>query len=155
MKNFTINVNGISYYKNGKKRILQHILGSPIFVSFMSLLFIIGAKNEIGIFFAYVLSFLGLVYFLFIIHFMIRSLNRTISFISIVNEEVCIETFAWCFVKSKKASINLQNVKIHPHVFRITQKQEEKGWKIWIDHKQYYLMKNFFDEDVEINVNKN
>jgi hypothetical protein len=154
MKKYIVNEKGLDQYNKAKKQILIYILTFPVFIPIITFLFILGTKSKGGLYFTYALSSFFAIYILSIIISMISKTNRMINSIIIERDIIKFETFGWNFVKRKVISVHKREIEIYPYKFRLTEKAEEEGWKIRIDKKEFYLIKNFFNEDVGNLLNK-
>jgi len=127
------------------------IVTYPIFIIVVSFLFILGAKSKFHLYSSIFLSVVLAAFILFIIVSIFQKLNRTINEVIFDENSVEFKTFKIFFLNSKKFKIDNRQIKWVPKKFQIDKNEIEEGWKIKPINKNYeiYLMKNFFDTDIE------
>ncbi len=150
MSKYSTNSNGIKYYLTYRKRIIQHICLSPILVGGLSFLMFLGADSYIYLLIVswFTLCY-GIILFLFIIIRMLAFVNKITSSIEMRENSVQIETFNILCKKSKKDSCDIKDIKLIPHNIDTFDKKQESAFRVKINSKEYYLIKAFFDEDIE------
>jgi hypothetical protein len=146
----SINARGKIYFQKRKRDLQKFIYTFPIFITVVSVLFILGAKSKSHLYFSIFLLVFLASFILIIIVSIFQKINRTVNEVSIDENSIQFKTFKIFFLKSKKFKIDKRQIKLYPEKFQINKKEIEEGWKIKVINKGYYiyLMINYFDDDI-------
>jgi len=146
----SINARGNIYFQKRKKDLLKFIFTFPIFISVVSVLFILGTKSKSHLYFSIFLLVILASFIIFIIVSIFQKINRTVNEIVISENIIEFKTFKIFFLNSKKYKIDKRQMRLFPEKFQINRKEIEEGWKIKPTNESYYvyLMKNFFDAGI-------
>jgi hypothetical protein len=153
----TINEKGKLFYQRRKKDLSKYFYIAPVFVIIISFILVIGAKNELHLYFSFFLILFMISSFIIAILYFVNNLNKTISNIIIKRDgSIRLSTFDVLFYRSKVFIINKNDFKLIPRRFQINEIEKEEGWVIkFKNNKQLYLFKDFFDPDIIDIITKN
>lgn len=146
----SINAKGKIFFQKRKRDLLKFIYTFPVFITMVSVLFIIGAKSKSHLYFSIFLIVALASFILIIIVSIFQKINRTVNEVSIDGNSIQFKTFKIFFLNGKIFKIDKRQIKLFPEKFQINKKEIEEGWKIKVFDKGYYiyLMINYFDDDI-------
>ncbi|MPQ47688.1 hypothetical protein GCQ56_11805 [Marinifilum sp. N1E240] len=137
---YKLNSNGDSYLRKSKKNINQYFYLSPLFIGIFSFLMIFSARSE-GI--KYLGIFLTVVMVVFNIGGLLkclRTVNNTVSNITIANDKLIIKTFKILNYKSQQLVFDINKVKIKNETIMFTLKEKEEGCKIILHNGNFFYL---------------
>jgi hypothetical protein len=146
----SINAKGKIYFQKRKRDLQRFIYTFPVFITVVSVLFILGAKSKSHLYFSIFLLVVLASFILFIILSIFQKINRTVTEVTIEDNSIEFKTFKILFLNSKKYKIDKRQLKLFPEKFQINKKEMEEGWKIKPINQSYYIyiMKGFFDSEL-------
>jgi hypothetical protein len=149
--NYILNDLGVAFFKKSEKELFQYFYYILTYIIVFTFISILGAKNTLHLYFAFLLLILGVIIFLIAMFSFARNLNRTISDIKInADGSISLTTSKVLFFKSISINVKRESLKFYPQKFQINTKESEEGWKIILDSKNsFYLYKPFFDKTLE------
>lgn len=148
--NSNLNYIGIAFFKKWQKEVFQYLYYILTYIIFFTFISVLGAKNTLHLYFAFLLLIFGVIIFLIAMFSSARNLNRTISDIKInADESISLTTSKVLFFKSISINEKRESLKFYPQKFQINTKESEEGWKIVLDSKNsFFLYKRFFDKEL-------
>jgi hypothetical protein len=147
---FTINATGEVYFQKRKRDLLKFLFTFPIFITVVSVLFILGTKSKSHLCFSIFLLVVLASFIIFIIVSIFQKINRTVSEVVVDVVSIEFKTFKIFILDSKKYKIDKRQIKLIPEKFQINKKEIEEGWKIQPINKNHYIyfIKSFFDAGI-------
>lgn len=147
---FIINEKGKRFFEKRDKDLFKYLYIAPIFLFLISVLFILGAKNDFHFYFSIFLIFIFLLIIVFGFISFAKKLNRTILKIFINSDgNIILYTHKVLFLKCIIAEIKINSFKLSAQKFQINKKETEEGWIIKLkNNKKLYLYKGFFDYEI-------
>jgi hypothetical protein len=152
MRKYLLTLKGKEISNISRKRIFQYLLSLPIIIPPITCILIFETKTKTGLYFVCLISALFLLFILSIAVSMINKRTRTINLFIVDKETYYFETFNCFFIPGKKVTVKKEDIHFRFSSFRYTEKINLQGWQLILNKKEYYLMKSFFDEDLEENL---
>ncbi|MCT4580136.1 MAG: hypothetical protein N4A35_01855 [Flavobacteriales bacterium] len=154
---YKLNSNGESYLRKSKRNINQYFYLSPLLIGFFSFLMIFSARSEGIKYFGIFLTMVMVVFNIGGLLKCLRTVNNTVSNITISNDKLIIKTFKILNYKSQQLILKISKVKIKNETIVFTLKEKEEGCKIILPNgKFFYLVWSHFSPELkELLSNKN
>jgi hypothetical protein len=150
---YNLNEKGKEFKLKSKKELNIYLITGPMFVSVITLLFLIGSKNHAHLYFSIFLSILLCLYIILGFVFITKRLSKTIDLVSISSDKIYLQTISILFYKSKHFQISLKDFRYYEKEM-IIKKTNKLIWQIPLDNIQLYLIKDFFQNELFENIKK-
>jgi hypothetical protein len=141
-------------YKYVSKEFIKGIVIEPIIYTFITLLMYLSVGTKSILYFYLMLCFLIVWYFIGMyatFRMMLRQ-NRTISEIDFINEDIILKTDKILWLKGSEYNAEKSKVQSKSRKFEKYGKNTVKeGLSIFVDDKELYLVKDYFDDYENIN----
>lgn len=147
---FECNEKGEFFYKRSKREIKKLIFISPFVICLLTLLYVIGAKNEMHLIFAIVMSFILFLIIAFGFVSLLQKTNLTVREIVVNSDEIIFSTFSILSLGGKTYKIEKKYpIGLREENFYVfNNKQISKGYHLTVEGHNLKIINDFFDVDI-------
>ncbi|MDD3739356.1 MAG: hypothetical protein PHP31_08710 [Lentimicrobiaceae bacterium] len=153
--NLKTNLNASKFYKLHLTNMIIFVISLFLFVLLTAhLLYSYSVISEVPFYVQCIVLFILFVLGVHIRISKIEIINKVVENIHIEKDILYFNTFKFFYLKSKSASIKIKDIRLMPCEFGMAKKQNKEMLKFKVNNKEYYLIKTFFDEDIETILNE-
>jgi hypothetical protein len=151
--NYKTNLKGLDRYRYVSKNVIQIFIIVPIVHAFIIWLVYlsVGAKSMLFFYAMLVWIFSFLIFSFYSTLRQLSRQNRTLIEINFSNENLIFKTDKILWLNAREFKVDKSILRFESRIFRwYGQKTEKEGLSIFVDSKELFLVKDYFDDYVDI-----